>query len=25
VKQLPGRADVSYDINKQLIIELYSK
>jgi len=25
VKQLPGRADISYDINEQLIIELYSK
>jgi len=25
VKQLPARADISYDINEQLIIELYSK
>ena len=25
IKQMPGRSDIDYDINEQLIIELYSK
>lgn len=25
VKQLPAREDIDYDINEQLIVELYSK